>query len=372
MKVIGLIAEYNPFHNGHLYHINKIKENYPDSILVLVLNGYFMQRGESSILTKEEKTKISLHYGINIVLELPFVYGVQSADNFAQASIELLNNLKVERIIFGSETDDIKVLEQVAKTQLNNKEYDLRVKEYLKKGINYPTAVSLAINTKDNISRPNDLLGISYIKAILKNRYKIKYETIKRTNDYHDINSKGKTISASNIRNKLNKNKSIKKYVPSYSYKFIKNINTNYFNYLKYKIITEPKLENYLDVDEGIENRLKNKILTSNSLDEFITKVKTKRYTYNKINRMFIHILIGLTKKDNNKMKLDYIKILGFDSIGQEYLNKIKKNIKLPLYNNKLNSKIKDYELKASLIYDLINNNNTYKFEIKNKPVTKK
>lgn len=372
MNVIGLIAEYNPFHNGHLYHIKKIKEDNPDAILVLVLNGYFMQRGEFSILTKEEKTKLALHYGINIVLELPFVYGVQSADNFALASLELLNNLKVNKIVFGSETNDIKVLEQVAKIQLNNKEYDLKVKEYLKKGLNYPTAVSLAINTKDNISKPNDLLGISYIKAILKNRYKITYETIKRTNDYHDLNSKGKTISASNIRNKINKNKSIKKYVPSYSYKLIKRRNTKYFNYLKYKIITETNLERYLDVDEGIENRLKNKILESNSLEELVTKVKTKRYTYNKINRMFIHILVGLTKKDNNKMKLDYIKILGFDSKGQEYLNKIKKNIKLPLYTNKLNSKIKDYELKAAQVYDLITTSKTYNYELKNKPITKK
>lgn len=369
MNVVGIIAEYNPFHNGHLYHINKIKKLYPGSIIVLVINGYFMQRGELSILTKEEKTKIALNFGANLVVELPFVFGGQSADVFADASIKLLNQLKVNRIIFGSESNDVLQLEKIAKKTLNNKKYDLNVKKYLDQGINYPTALSLALNVKSINNQPNDLLGISYIKAILKHKYKISYESIKRTNDYHDLKSNSKVISASNIRNKLKENKRIKKYVPNYSYQFINNINTNYFNNLKYKILTDHNLEIYLDVDEGIENRLKEKILEATSLEELLKIVKTKRYTFNKINRMFIHILVGLTKKDNKKIELDYIKILGFDSIGKNYLNKIKKNIKYPVYSNKINSKVKDYELKASLVYDLITNKKTYEFEMKNQPI---
>ena len=137
-----------------------------------------------------------------------------------------------------------------------------------------------------------------------------------------------------------------------------------YFKLLKSKIITDDNLSNYLDVDEGIEYRLKKNIIISNNIDEFIEKVKTKRYTYNKLNRMFIHILIGL-KKSDNYIDNNYLRIIGFDNIGRNYLQKIN------CITNYKNTKVYDYELKVSLIYDLINNTNTYEFEIKNKPVIK-
>ena len=134
MDVIGIIAEYNPFHNGHIYHIEKIKEKYPDSILILVLNGYFLERGEISILTKEEKTKIALDYGVNIVLELPFIYGTQSADVFADISIKLLNNYHVNKIIFGSECNDVNMLTNIAKAQFKD-DFDELVKKAKELGI---------------------------------------------------------------------------------------------------------------------------------------------------------------------------------------------------------------------------------------------
>ena len=118
MEIIGLIAEYNPLHNGHLYHINKIKEKYPNSLLVLVLNGYFLQRGEVSIISKYDKTLLALEYGVDIVISLPTLYGVQSADTFANTSIKLLNYLKVNKIIFGSETNDIDKLTLIANKSL--------------------------------------------------------------------------------------------------------------------------------------------------------------------------------------------------------------------------------------------------------------
>jgi len=145
MKRIGIICEYNPFHNGHLYHINKIKEMYPDSIIILVMSGNFTQRGEASIINKWDKTDIALTYGVNIVVELPFVFATQSADTFARASIEILNSLHVDTIVFGSETNDIKRLRLMAETQINNKEYDKLVQKYLDEGINYPTALSKAL-----------------------------------------------------------------------------------------------------------------------------------------------------------------------------------------------------------------------------------
>ena len=223
MEKVGIICEYNPFHNGHIHHLNKIKELYPDSIIILAINGYFMQRGEISILTKEDKVKLSLLYGIDIVIELPTIYGTQSADTFAYRAIESLNKLKVDAIIFGSETNDIEKLRLIAKTSLT-KENDQRIKKLLNKGLNYPTALAKSLNIKFDF-KPNDLLGISYIKAILKINSNIKPITIQRTNNYLDLDSNDEIISASNIRNKLNENIDISKSLPKESLDKIITIN---------------------------------------------------------------------------------------------------------------------------------------------------
>ena len=372
MHIIGIIGEYNPFHNGHIYHINKIKEMYPDSLIILVLNGYFLQRGEISTLTKEDKTKIALNHKIDIVVELPFVFGTQSADIFAEQAIHLLNQLNVDTIIFGSESNNVDLLKDIAKKQLKDKEYSQDIQTLLDKGYNYPTAMAKALKIKDFEFKPNDILGICYIKAILKNKYNINIETIQRTNDYKDTKSNNSIISATNIREKLYNNKNISKYVPlDTSTNIIIPDTKKYFELLKFKITTEKDLSIYLDVDEGIEYRLKKYINKANTIDEYIELIKTKRYTYNRLNRMFIHLLIGLTKKDNHNLKLDYLKIQGFNKKGQKYLNSIKKNITLPIKPFK-ESIIYNYELTSSLIYDLINNTNTYIFEINNKPINKK
>ena len=365
MDVIGIICEYNPFHNGHLYHINKIKEIYPDSIIILVLNGYFLERGEISIISKEDKTKIALQNNIDIVLELPFIYGTQSADTFAEYSIKILNNFNVSKIIFGSECNDIEKIKDIALKQLDQSYYK-QVKEYLNEGINYPTALAKALDIDFNFT-PNDLLGISYTKAILKNNYNIEPITIKRTSNYLDTTSNDEIISASNIRMKLANNEDISKYIPNIEDYIIKPNYKMLFNLIKYKINTDTHLNEYLDVDEGIEYRLKELINKSNSLDEFINLVKTKRYTYNKINRMLIHILLSL-KKEDAKNNLSYIKILGFNKKGQKYINSIKDIINIPITTNK--DSIQYYfELQSSIIYDLINNTNTKDFELKNKPI---
>ena len=212
MEVIGLIVEYNPFHNGHIYHINKIKEKYPHSLLIAIVNGYFLERGEVSIISKENKTKIALENNIDIVIELPFFFGSQSADIFSHAAIFLLNELKVNRIIFGSESNNINKLENIAKKQINNN-IKKNINEQLKTGNNYPTVLNKIL--KSDINTPNDILGISYIKTILKNNYNIKYECLKRTNDYHDLKSCNNIISASNIRNKIKNNQNKMKFADS-------------------------------------------------------------------------------------------------------------------------------------------------------------
>lgn len=365
METIGIICEYNPFHNGHLYHINKIKELYPDSLIILVLNGYFLERGEISILSKEAKTKIALANNIDIVLELPVIFGTQSADTFAKYSLKILNNFNVNKIIFGSESNNIDLIKEIANKQLN-KDFDEKIKIYLDKGINYPTALAKALNINFDFT-PNDLLGISYVKAIIKNNYNIEPICIKRTSDYHDKISNDYIVSATNIREKIKNNEDISKYIPINIKDFINNINyNNYFKLLKYKINTDLYLNNYLDVDEGIEYRLKEFINKSNNIEDFITYIKTKRYTYNKINRMFIHILLNFLKSDNQD--LEYIKILGFNSKGKEYLSNIKNKLIIPTTVNKESIQYK-YELNASIIYDIINNTNTYQYELKNKPI---
>ena len=369
MKTIGIICEYNPFHNGHLYHLKKIKEIYPDSLIVLVLNGYFLQRGEISIISKKHKTELALYHNVDLVIELPFVYGTQSADVFANASITILEELKCDYVIFGSECNDIEKLHKITDYSINNQEkYNEDVKKYLDEGFNYPTALAKALNIDFDITS-NDLLGISYLKSIKLNDYNIKPLTIKRTNNYLDTTSNDEIISATNIRNKLQNNLDISKYMPTTTLSFIDNISLNdFFDNIKYKIITEHDLSIYLDVDEGIENRLKKVIHECKNLNDLIEKTKSKRYTYNKIRRMLLHILIGFTKIDNKNLNFDYIKILGFNSNGKKYLNKIKKDIRVPLTPNK-DSLIYKYEMKATLIYDLIAIEKNIDFEISNKPI---
>lgn len=372
MNIIGIIAEYNPFHNGHLYHLKKIKEKYPDSILILVLNGYFTQRGTISVLSKKDKTEISLNNGIDIVIELPFVFGTQSSDIFAYQSIKLLNELKVERIVFGSESNNIDLLNKIVDIELNNPNYDNEVKQYLKEGLNYPTAMKKALHIEEDINNPNDLLGISYIKAIRKINPHIIPETIQRTNDYHDILADKEIVSASNIRTRLINKEEISKYLPTNIIPLLHNItNDSLFNLLKFKILTEEDLSIYLDVNEGIEFRILKYINESHTFDELISNIKTKRYTYNKLNRMFIHILIGLTKKDNQNLTLDYLKILGFTTKGQSYLNKVKKEITLPTTPPKESLSWK-YEQLAAYIYEQATKTTVASFDKQNKPIQKR
>lgn len=365
MNIVGIICEYNPFHNGHIYHLKKVKELYPNSLIVLILNGYFLERGEISIESKEEKTKLALNYGVDLVIEHPFLFSSSSADIFASSALELLNELKVKTLIFGSETDNIDILTKIVKEQIKNEH---KLEQLMKKGINYPTALNKI--TESNITKPNDLLAISYIKAILKNNYKITPISIKRTNDYLDIESDDDIVSASNIRYKIKNGMNIKKYIPEGK---INDINEKLlFTLLKYKIITEDSLNKYLTVDEGLDNRLKKVINSVNSIEELIMKTKSKRYTYNRIRRMLIHILIGLTKQDKlEHQRNEYIRILGMSKNGQTYLNSIKKDVNLPIVTKFNNNIIRNYELKCAQIYKILTNDDVLTFELSNKPIKK-
>lgn len=356
MRVIGLVAEYNPFHNGHAYQIKKIKELYPDSLIICILGGNFTQRGDISILPKITKGKIALDENIDIILELPTLYTVQSADIFAYQSIKILNKIHIDTLVFGSECNDITLLKSLAAKQEEDS-YQKEVKSYLEEGLNYPTALAKALKVEFDFNS-NDLLGISYIKAVNKINPNIQIQTIKRTNNYLDITSNEKIISASNIRNKFLNNELITKYT-SYSNYLIKPNYSLYFNILKTKIMTDSNLNSYLDVSEGLDFLLKKVIIKCQSLEELITKIKTKRYTYSRINRMLIHILLGI-KKDYPLE--DYLRILAYNQKGKKYIKgqNIKENYKHTICYK--------YELISASIYDILTNSSFYQEEIKNKP----
>ena len=364
MQKVGIICEYNPFHNGHLYHINKIKEIFDDPTIILVMSSHFTQRGNVSILNKWDKTKIALDNGVDLVVELPFEFSTQSSDIFAKGAIGILNHLGCEYIVFGSESNDIVKLNKLAEIQ-NTIEYNYEVKKLMKEGTSYPKAASSALKHLhgEEVDTPNDILALSYIKEIKRINSDITPLSIKRTNDFNSNKIQGNIISANLIRNNLDKIE-ISKYVPKNA---IRNYyNVNYFNYLKYKIMSDTDLSIYQTVDEGIENKLKKGIDNSNTIDELILNIKSKRYTYNKISRMLIHILTSFTKEEAKKRKeIRYIRVLGFNKKGRSYLNSIKKDIKVPIYTNF--NKDLELELKVTKIYALIvNDPSLISKEIKN------
>lgn len=362
---VGVIAEYNPFHNGHLYHLKKVKEMFPNSNLILILIGNFTQRGEASIINKWDKAKIALEYGYDLIVELPFIFATQAASIYAKGSIDILNLLNCDYLVFGSESDDINTLNELATLTYDNKEYEDLVKKYNGLGINYPSACSLALKDISGklINKPNDVLGLEYIKQIKKTNSKIVPICIKRTNEYHEIKITNAIASASSIRKNLNDKNSIKKVMPESIIKYISDINHDkYFNLLKYEILSSDNLKEYLGVNEGIENKLKKEIIHSKDLNEFILRVKSKRYSYNNIFRMLLHIVCKIKKEDND-LNLKCIKVLGLSDNGKKILKESKKSINIPIitkYKKEYNKLFKN-DYKANLIYSLITN-----YDIKN------
>ncbi len=355
---VGIIAEYNPFHNGHKYHLQKIKEMFPNEEIIAVISSSFTQRGEPSLIDKWTKAEICKEAGIDLVIELPFVFSTESADFFSFGALTILENLKVDKFVFGSETNDISLFEKIVDIQLNNPDFDSLAKIYIKMGNNYPTALALAIKDLNGevLTLPNDLLGISYLKIIKENNFKIKPYCIKRVNNYKSEKLDSEIVSATAIRKALIEKKDISNYVPEFVLSRLSDLHfqEDYFKFLKYKIILEDNLEKFQTVDEGIDKKIKKEILNSTSYEDLINKIKSKRYTYNRINRMLVHILCGFTKEKKEKCnKIEYIRILGFNQKGQQYINRIKKEVTIPLISNFSKNKSNSLEMEflATAIY---------------------
>lgn len=376
-KIIGVIAEYNPFHLGHRYQIEKIKELYPNSIIIAIISTNFTQRGDISLLNKWNKTTICLNEGIDLVIELPTLYATQSADIFAYGALSILNKFKIDTLVFGSETNDIDYFTTLANIQINNPKYPELVKNYLSLGLNYPTAMSKALKelTNTKIDKPNDLLALSYIKEIIKNNYPITPISIKRTNDYHSNSLQNNTniINASLIREMFLNNQDISPYIPNntkellYQYLSLNNA----YTILKYNIINnENNLSTYLDIEEGLDKRILKYLDNSHTWINLVNNLKTKRYTYNKINRTLLHLLLNIKKEDNTKEI--YLRVLGFNNKGREYLKKLKKDTNLDIFTSyrKNKSPLLDLEYHSTYIYSLITNDSSLiKREYQSKPI---
>ena len=339
-NVIGLIVEYNPFHNGHLHHIQEIDRLFEDNIKIAVMSGDYVQRGEPSLINKFEKTKIALSQGIDIVIELPAFYSTQSAEIFAKGSVNLLNKLSCSHIVFGSESNDLEKLKRIATISMT-KEFELSLREFLAEGLSYPTAFSKALF--DEKLGSNDILALEYLKAIKAINPKIEAYCIKREKTGYYDDEKDNFASATHIRkilldynkkkeDKLNK---IKNLVPEFSYKILEE-NFGVFSYLsdfydliKYNIIkNHSNLKNIQDLEVGLENRLYKYSLENLKFEDFFNKVLTKRITISRLQRILLHSLFGLTETitERVKNKVSFVKILGFSTKGQEYLNYLKKS----------------------------------------------
>ena len=339
-NVVGLIVEYNPFHNGHLHHIQEIDRLFEDNIKIAVMSGDYVQRGEPSLINKLEKTKIALSQGIDIVIELPAFYSTQSAEIFAKGSVNLLNKLSCSHIVFGSESNDLDKLKRIATISIT-KEFELSLREFLAEGLSYPTAFSKALF--DEKLGSNDILALEYLRAIRNTDSKIEAYCIKREKTGYYDDEKDNFSSATYIRkilldsnekkeNKLNK---IKNLVPEFSYKILEE-NFGVFSYLsdfydliKYNIIKSySELKNIQDLEVGLENRLYKYSLENLSFEDFFNEVLTKRITISRLQRILLHSLFNLTENITEKVKnrVSFVKILGFSVRGQEYLNYLKKS----------------------------------------------
>lgn len=330
MVICGLIVEYNPFHNGHLYHIEQARKLTNCDVLIVIMSPTFMQRGEPAIINKFVRTQVALEYGVDLVVELPSIYALASANYFADGALDLLNQLKVTDIVFGSELNDLVTLEKHAQIS-NQLEYQVKVKEYLKSGQRYANACNQAFHDYglNDIKDANDILGLAYLQSILKHNYPIKAHTIKRTNAFLSEQIQSEISSASAIRHALYHHMDIKQTTPmaellvnSDELVFL----DDFFTLLKYQlnIQTVAYLQHIHGVKEGLEYLFKKHINEASDMNDFINKVASKRYPKTRIQRIIMYILLNLTQEEAQEIKPNYIRVLGMNDIGQTYLKKIK------------------------------------------------
>ncbi len=348
-NVLGIIAEYNPFHNGHLYHLNESKKQANADYSVALITGNFVQRGDVSIINKWAKAEMALQSGVDLVIELPTLYSISSAENFAYGSIKILNSLGVVNAVsFGTEQADVNTLDSIANVLLEEpKEYVSVLNHELSKGISFPKARENALLLYLNdirryanvLSCPNNILGIEYLKALKKLKSTLIPIAIPRNKvGYNSLQTVDNFASATAIRQMLvtRNTKNLHRFVPESSYEILKNCISNgqyvsglaqFEKEIMYILrkMTVSEIAEIPDVTEGLENLIKEAANSCNSVQEFINIVKSKRYTQTRIQRILVYALLNITKKE--MMNLDkvtpYIRVLGFNSKGRDILSAI-------------------------------------------------
>ncbi len=337
LKICSIVAEYNPFHNGHLRQINYIKEVLKPDYIAVFLSGNFTQRGEGAVLDKFARARHAVLAGADIVFELPTVFATQTAEIFASGAVKLINALPFEKsICFGSECGDKKAIVDTAFNLLNETpEYKKILKDELKKGTSLIQAREIALEkTSSNfngeiLKSPNNVLGVEYVKAILKNDYPIAVEVIKRDGlDYNDDKIKKGAPSALAVRTALMQNKKakIKKAVPPYVYKDLKGV-PEFDREIIYSLISTPKSEikKAIDCTEGLENRIKALCKDNFTVDSLLEKLKTKRYTSARLKRILLSTMLKIDEKlVHTALKKDlYLKVLAIKEDKIDLLSKL-------------------------------------------------
>ena len=359
-NILGIVCEYNPFHNGHLYHLYESKKITSSDYSVAIISGNFTQRGEPSIVNKWLKTEMALKSGVDLVIELPVVYSISSAENFAHGAIKILDSLNiVDYLSFGSECGDISVLDDIVDVLIAEpKAYTTLLSHELSKGISFPKARENALmmylgnirRFANILSAPNNILGIEYLKALKKQNSMIRPIALKRKEANHNDNlfsPSSAFSSASAIRNICNSNDitQLQRVMPESSYDILEeclkkgNIvkSLSAFDkeilYMLRKMSTE-EIAELPDVSEGLEYSLKKAATSCNSVVELLTLVDSKRYTKTRIQRILLYAILGITKKDIQLSQTisPYIRILGFNEKGKEMISEItRRNPKLNL-----------------------------------------
>ena len=420
-KVLGIIAEYNPFHNGHLYHLETSKKLTDADYTVAIISGNFTQRGSTSIVDKWSKTKMALENGIDLVIELPVLYSISSAENFADGAIKILNSLGiVDYLSFGAETSDISILNNIANILCSeHEEYKNLLSIELEKGLSFPKARENALldyikNTDDNVpenriidfekyskvlSSPNNILGIEYLKALKKYKSSIKPVCISRFKSEYNSSSFSENIASATAIRELIKNKNfdtIKNVIPLESYSILMDcINSgcvapdlNCFEkeiiYTLRKMSIE-EIASIPDVSEGLEFSIKKAANSCNNINEFLDIVKSKRYTITRLQRILLYALLGISKEDmqlSKKVGKPYIRVLGFNDNGKKLVSEIAtKNPELKLItsvkkfvdsnSNKDLQIIFDKDVWATDVYSLaFKNNSLANLDFKNGVIT--
>lgn len=355
MKAVGLVVEYNPFHNGHLHHVLKAKEDTQADVVVAVMSGSFLQRGEPALLSKRVRAEMALRTGVDVVVELPYGYAVQTAPYFAEGAVRILSALCCSSLHFGSEEGEIKRFTELATFIRTHKaEYDAYVRHYLKQGYSYPKASAEAFSSLAGsdqqlpLNQPNNILGFHYVQQLYAQHTSMQAFTTKRiVANYHDEDLGTHSIaSATSIRHALNQNKTTDRVLPPYSRLLLDNYKEEhgqfhfweaYFPYLNYQILirSPEELKEIAECEEGLEYRLIETGKAATTFQDWINRLKTKRYTSTRLQRLFVHLLTGTTKNQIEAARLEadhsYIRLLGMSQQGRQYLNEHKKSFTLPI-----------------------------------------